>query len=135
MNVPPSKKPHLVIVTDKKEVFEAGRVYLSKLAYAGELMVQSAAPADIEGMVTVVTDEAKMYMPLAELVDLAKERERIEKELAKAKDELERTLAKLSNEKFTAKAPESVVNAEREKADKARALIDNLQESLKSILI
>jgi valyl-tRNA synthetase len=133
MNVPPSKKPHLVIVTDKKDVFEAGRVYLSKLAYAGELSIQSSAPSSIEGMVTVVTDEAKMYMPLAELVDLAKERERIEKELVKAKDELERTLQKLSNEKFTSKAPESVVNAEREKADKAKALIENLEESLKSM--
>lgn len=131
MSVPPSKKPHLIIVTEKKDIFEAGRVYLSKLAYAGALTIDSSAPANLDGMVTVVTDEAKLYMPLAELVDLAKERERIEKELKKAGDELERIRSKLSNEGFTAKAPFSVVNAEREKAEKLKSLIENLTESLK----
>ncbi len=135
MNVPPSKKPHLIIVTDKTDVFEAGRVYLSKLAYAGELTIGSAPPASADGLVTVVTDDAKLYMPLAELVDLDKERERIEKSLKKAREDLEKTLAKLSNEKFTSKAPENVVNAERERADKQRALIENLEESLKSLSV
>jgi valyl-tRNA synthetase len=133
MNVPPSKRPHLTIVTDKTDIFEAGRVYLSKLAYAGELTIGSTVPADADKMVAVVTDEAKMYMPLSELVDLEKERVRIEKELSRAKDELQRTLDKLANEKFTSKAPEHVVNAEREKAEKARALIENLTESLKGL--
>ena len=135
MNVPPSKKPHLIIVTNKADVFEAGRVYLSKLAYAGELTIGSAPPASADGLVTVVTDDAKLYMPLAELVDLDKERERIEKSLKKAREDLEKTLAKLSNEKFTSKAPENVVNAERERADKQRALIENLEESLKSLSV
>lgn len=133
MNVPPSKKPHLIIVTEKTNVFEAGRVYLSKLAYAGELTITTSQPVSTDGMVTVVTDEAKLYMPLAELVDLQKERERIEKELKKAQDDLAKILAKLSNDKFTSKAPENVVNAERERADKTRALIENLTESLKSL--
>ncbi len=135
MNVPPSKKPHLIIVTNKADVFEAGRVYLSKLAYAGELTIGNAPPASADGLVTVVTDDAKLYMPLAELVDLDKERERIEKSLKKAREDLEKTLAKLSNEKFTSKAPENVVNAERERADKQRALIENLEESLKSLSV
>ena len=134
MNVPPSKKPHLIIVTDKKDIFEAGRVYLSKLAYAGELTITDATPDSNEHMVSVVTDEAKMYMPLSELVDLQKERERMEKELRKAEEELQRTLSKLANEKFTSKAPEQVVKTEREKADKARALIENLMEKSKSIV-
>ena len=133
MNVPPSKKPRLIITTDKTDVFEAGRVYLSKLAYAGELDITSTPPDTTDGMVTVVTDEAKLYMPLSELVDLQKERERIEKSLEKARGDLEKTLNKLSNEKFTSKAPEAVVNAERERADKARALIDNLEESLNAL--
>ena len=133
MNVPPSKKPHLIIVTDKVNVFEAGRVYLSKLAFAGELTIGHNAPEVTDGMVTVVTDEAKLYMPLSELVDLDKERERIEKSLKKAREDLEKINAKLSNEKFTSKAPENVVNAERERADKAKALIENLEESLKSL--
>lgn len=130
MNVPPSKKPRLHIATGRADVFEAGRVYLGRLAYAAEVTISGDAPAEAEGMVTVVTDEAKMYMPLAELVDLAQERARIEKELSRARDELERVRGKLANEKFTAKAPEAVVNAEREKEARAKALIENLTESL-----
>ena len=133
MNVPPSKKPHLIIVTDKTAVFEAGRVYLSKLAYAGELTILGTPPADIEGMVAVVTNDAKLYMPLSELVDLDKERERIAKELKKASDDLQKTQAKLQNESFVAKAPESVVNIERERVEKLTALIANLDESLKAL--
>ena len=133
MNVPPSKKPHLIIATDKTGVFEAGRVYLSKLAYAGELQISSEPPALTDGMVTVVTDEAKLYMPLAELVDLQKERERIEKSLTKARADLDKIHSKLKNEKFTSKAPEHVVAAERDRADKAKALIENLEESLSAL--
>jgi valyl-tRNA synthetase len=133
MNVPPSKKPHLIIITDKTSVFEAGRVYLSKLAYAGELSIGTAPPANTDGMVTVVTNDAKLYMPLAELVDLDKERERIAKELAKAQDDLQKTEAKLQNESFVSKAPAAVVNAERERVEKTKALIENLRESLKAI--
>ena len=135
MNVPPAKRPRLVIVTDKTDVFEAGRVYLSKLAFSGDLTIGNAPPESTEGMVTVVTDEAKLYMPLAELVDLDKERERIEKALQKARDDLDKTLAKLKNEKFTSKAPENIVAAERERADKTRALIENLEESLKALSV
>ncbi len=80
----------------------------------------------------MVTNDAKLYMPLAELVDLQKERERIEKELKKARDDLQRTEAKLSNESFVSKAPEAVVNAERERVEKTKALIENLTESLKA---
>ena len=72
---------------------------------------------------------ATIYLPLAELVDIAAELDRIAKERAKAEDNLRRIEAKLSNESFTSRAPEAVVNAEREKADKARALIAKLDES------
>ncbi len=130
MNVPPSKRPRLIITSDRPEVFEAGRTYLSKLAYAGEVDIVSEAPADTEGMVSVVTGSAKMFMPMAELVDLEKERERIEKELQKAHAQLEAQNKKLANEAFVSRAPEAVVNAERERAEKAKALIANLEESL-----
>ena len=133
MNVPPSRKAHLIIATDKSDVFETGRIYLSKLAYASELTIGDSTPENVDGMVTVVTNEAKLYMPMAELVDLEKERERINKELEHARSELARAQGKLANEKFTSKAPEAVVNAEREKAAKAQALIDNLTESLKAL--
>jgi valyl-tRNA synthetase len=133
MNVPPSKKPHLIIATDKTAVFEAGRVYLSKLAYAGELTIGSVPPTTTEGLVTIVTNEAKLYMPLSELVDLDKERERIGKDLKKAQDDLMKTQAKLQNEGFVSKAPANVVAAERERIEKLKALIDNLTESLRAL--
>ena len=133
MNVPPSKKPHLVIVTEKTAVFEAGRVYLSKLAYAGELSITNTVPGSADGMVSVVTNDAKLYMPLSELVDLDKERERIQKELKKAQEDLDKLQAKLSNPGFVSKAPEAVVSAERERVEKLNALIGNLSESLKAL--
>ncbi len=133
MNVPPSKKPTLTIVTDRADVFEQGRIYLSKLAYAGAVEITSEAPADTQGMVGIVTDGARLYMPMAELVDLDKERERIGKELEKARDNLKRIEGKLANEKFVANAPAAVVEAERERAAKARTLIENLETSLAAL--
>ena len=133
MNVPPSKKPRLLIVTEKPEVFDAGRAYLGRLAYAGEVSVALVPPEDLSGLVSVVTNDARMYIPLSELVDIEKERERIEKEIEKTKGDIERTEKKLQNEQFTLKAPEHVVKAEREKLEKFRALLDNLYESMKGL--
>jgi valyl-tRNA synthetase len=130
MNVPPSKKPHLYIVTEKADIFETGRSYLGRLAYAGEVYISDETPENADKMVTIVTDDAKLYMPMAELVDLAKEKERINKELKKADDERTRIENKLANEKFTSRAPEAVVAAEREKLEKAKALIENLKGAL-----
>lgn len=133
MNVPPSRRAQLIVVTQRADIFEQGKAFLMKLAYAAEVQVAAETPADIDGMVSVVTDQAKMFMPMADLVDLAKERERIEKELQKAQKEYDGQMAKLANEKFLAKAPASVVEAEKERADKAHALIENLTESLKKL--
>ena len=133
MNVPASKRPHLIIAADRPEVFEKGRVYLSNLAYAGSVEVRADVPADTAGMVSVVTEDAKMFMPMAELVDLAAERARIEKELEKAKKDVAGQQAKLANENFVSRAPERVVAAEREKLAKAQALCANLEESLKNL--
>ncbi|NLV86823.1 MAG: class I tRNA ligase family protein, partial [Clostridiales bacterium] len=130
MNVPPSRRARLIVVTDNKDIFENGRAFLIKLAYASEVLVTDTAPDDIEGMVSVITDKAKMFMPMAELVDLKKERERLEKEIAKAQKEYDAQMAKLNNEKFLAKAPASVVENEKERAKRAKALIENLSESL-----
>ena len=133
MNVPPSRKTHLIIVTDKKAAFEAGASYICKLAYAGEVSVRGDAPESAEGMVSVVTDNARVFIPLAELVDLEKERARIEKELANAEKQLDGQRAKLANENFVSRAPEQVVNLEREKQAKLEALIDNLRLSLENL--
>jgi len=133
MHVPPSKKPSLTIVTDKPEVFEAGRVYIGRLAYAGELTITKNAPGDLSGFVTVVTNDARLFIPLSELVDAAKERERIEKEIDKAQADIARVTQKLSNEQFMAKAPDAVVQTEREKLSKLQALMDNLNDSLEGL--
>ena len=91
------------------------------------------APADTAGMVSAVTDNARMFMPMAELVDLEKERERVRKELANAEKQLQGQIGKLSNQNFVTRAPEAVVNAEREKKAKLEALIENLKASLESL--
>ena len=133
MNVPPSRKAHLIIATDKKAAFEAGRSYICKLAYASDISVQDTAPESADGMVSVVTDNARMFMPMAELVDLEKEKARILKELANAGKQLEGQIAKLANEKFISRAPENVVNMERDKKAKLEALIENLKLSLEHL--
>ena len=133
MNVPPSRKAQLIIATDKAAAFEAGNSYICKLAYASQVSVVAEAPESTAGMVSVVTDNARMFMPMAELVDLDKERARINKELANAEKQLQAQIGKLSNENFVSRAPEQVVNAEREKKAKLEALIENLKLSLENL--
>ena len=133
MNVPPSRKAKIIIASQTPEIYAGGQNFITRLAYASEVEVGSQAPQDLNGMVTVSTHDATMYLPLAELVDIEKELERIQKELTKARENLERIEKKLQNESFVSKAPEAVVNAEREKADKARALIAKLEESAQAM--
>ena len=135
MNVPPSKKAQMILVTKRPETYTVGKHFITRMAYASEVTVTDQAPADLKGMVTVVTHDANIYLPLAELVDIAAELERIAKEKAKAEENLKRIEAKLANESFTSRAPENVVNAEREKAEKARALIAKLDESAAAMQI
>ena len=132
-NVPPSKKPHLYVETEKTDAFQSGIPFLKKLAYASEVSVSTAMPENAGEMVAAITNDAKLYMPLAELLDVAKEIERINKELKKAQTDYDRINGKLSNEGFLAKAPEQVVAAEREKAAKLSALIENLTASIKNL--
>ena len=133
MNVPPSRKAHLFITTDRQDAFRSGEIYIMKLAYAEQITISSEQPADAEKMVSAVTEEAKLFMPMAELIDLDKERARLEKELEKARKNYEGQMRKLSNENFISRAPEAVVQTERERAEKARALVENLEASLKNL--
>ena len=126
MNVPPSKRSALTIVTEKPDLFEKGRAYISRLAYATDLIITGDAPDDLNNLVAVATDDARMFMPLSELVDLEKERERIEREVAKVKIDIEKVEKKLGNDQFTSKAPENVIQAERDKLNKLHALLENL---------
>ena len=129
MNVPPSKKAELTVVTQEQAVFTTGIPFLKRLANASEVTVTADAPADVNGLVSVVTSAAKLYIPLAELVDLDAERARLAKEIEKAEKYLAGIEKKLSNEKFVSKAPEAVVQRERDNMEKTRALIAQLRDS------
>ena len=133
MNVPPSRKSHLIVATEQREAFEQGKAYISKLAYALDVTVAAATPEDTAGMVSVVTDKARMFMPMADLVDLEQESARLQKELANAEKQLAAQNGKLANENFVSRAPQAVVDAEREKKAKVEALIENLRQSLQNL--
>ena len=129
MNVPPSKKAALFVLTSKPEVYAEGEGFIQRLAYADQITLLEKDLENIDGMVCCTTSDAKLYIPMGQLVDVAKELDRIGKELEKARKNLAGLEAKLSNEKFVSRAPEAVVNAEREKANKAKDLITQLEES------
>ena len=130
MNVSPAKKVKLTIATAEKDAFTAGAPFFLRQASASEVVVVDAdeIPA-ADGQVEVITHAARVFMPLAELVDIQQELERIAKEKAKAEGHLKGIEAKLNNEAFTSKAPANIVQQQREQADKLRALIAKLDES------
>ncbi len=129
MNVPPSKKAALFVLTAKPQIFSEGEGFLQRLAYADAVTLLSAEPENMEGMVTITTADAKLYIPMGQLVDVEKEMARISKELESNRKFLASLEAKLSNGNFVARAPETVVNAEREKAQKTKDLIAQLEQS------
>ncbi len=129
MNVPPSKKAALFVLTSKPQVFTEGEGFIQRLAYADQVIILNTEPENLDGMVTCTTADAKLYIPMGQLVDVAKELERIGKELEKARNNLKSLEAKLSNENFVSRAPEAVVAAERQKAQKAKDLILQLEQS------
>ena len=129
MNVPPSKKAALYVLTSKPQIFTEGEGFLQRLAYADTVSMLDAEPANLDGMITITTADAKLYIPMGQLVDVAKELARITKELEAARKFLKSLEGKLSNEKFVSRAPEAVVAAEREKAQKTRDLIAQLEQS------
>ena len=133
MNVPPSKKAALYILTSKPQVYAEGEGFIQRLAYADTVTMLDAEPENLDGMVTITTADAKLYIPMGQLVDVAKEMERIAKELADAKKFLASVEGKLANDKFVSRAPEAVVEAERQKAQKTRDLIAQLEQSEKAM--
>ncbi len=134
MNVPPSTKAALYVLTSKPNVFTEGRDFIQRLAYADSVTILDKEPENLDGMVCCTTADAKLYIPMGQLVDVEKELDRIGKELEKAEKNLAVIEGKLNNENFVARAPENVVNAEREKAQKARDLIAQLNESKQALL-
>ena len=129
MNVPPSKKAKLYVVSEYADSFNADTaVFFTKLASASEVVLVDAYDAD--GSVSVVSEGAKLYIPMAEIVDLEKERTRLEKEKENAEKEIARVNGKLSNASFTDKAPAAVVEAERAKLAKYTEMLANVKDML-----
>ncbi len=128
MNVPPSKKAKVYIATAHKATFEQGGIFMQKLASASE--VEIADSFDLEGAVNIVTQDAKIYIPMGELVDFEAEKARLNKELVAVQKDLDFVNNKLSNENFVAKAPANVVAAQREQAAKYAEKIAMLKESI-----
>ncbi len=133
MNVPPSKKAALIIVTQKPALFADAEPFMKRLAWASQVTVQAEAPADAGKMVACVTQACQVLMPMADLVDLDKERERLQKELDNAENMVKRTQAKLQNESFVSRAPQNVVDAEKEKLQKYAELAEKLRASIQAL--
>ena len=133
MNVPHSKKAKVLILTEKKDTFSAGAGFFPKLAYASEIELIDAVPADAAKMASVVTGDAQIYMPMGDLIDFEAERARLGKEKSKVEADIDFVMKKLNNPKFVDKAPEKVVAAEREKADKLREHLAKLEESIAAL--
>ena len=131
MNVPPSKKATVQIQTDFKDTFSAGTNYICRLAYASDVEIGSSFEA--EGAVRVVTDCAVVYMPMKELVDVTAEIERLNKDMKKAVIDKEFFEKKLNNAGFMAKAPQNVVEQQRQGLKKALDKIKIIEDSIKEL--
>ncbi len=131
MNVPPSRKAHVYIATEKKEIFLLSALFMQKLAFASEVTVGDSF--NIEGSVSIVTADAKIYIPMGDLVDFEAERKRLTKERETAEKKLAQINGKLSNPGFLAKAPQNVIDTQKADAEKLTEKIKMIDESLAAL--
>ncbi len=132
LNVPPSRKAKVYIKSEKAELFAAAAAFFEKLASASEVEIVGA-DFDGEGMVQAITFDAVLYLPMEELVDMAAEKERLTKELETVRAEIARAKGKLENESFVARAPQKVVDAEKEKLLKFTEKAAQIEKALEGI--
>ena len=136
MNVPPSRKATVYVVSEKEEVravFENSRVFFATLGYASEVIVQADKTGIADDAVSTVIPDAVIYIPFAELVDVEKEIARLEKEAKRLSGEIKRATGMLNNEKFTSKAPAAKVEEERQKLEKYTAMAAQVEERLSQL--
>lgn len=136
MNVPPSKKAQVIVVSEKKEVldiFNLNKLFFTTLAYASEVVMQTNKEGIDDDAVSVVIANAVIYIPFEELVDITQEKIRLEKEEIRLQGELERVIKMLSNDKFVSKAPESKIKEEKEKLEKYTQMMEQVKERLKQL--
>ncbi|MEE1313851.1 MAG: valine--tRNA ligase [Lachnospiraceae bacterium] len=133
MNVSPKKKAKVYVVSENetvRQIFKNGEVFFATLGYASEVIIQKDKAGIADDAVSTVIPEAVIYMPFAELVDIAKELDRLEKERKKLQGEIKRCEGMLNNERFVSKAPEAKVAQEREKLEKYTQMLSQVEERL-----
>ncbi len=133
MNVPPSRKAKVIVVAEKegvRKIFEEGEKFFASLSYAGEVAVQADKAGIDENAVSAVISQAVIYMPFADLVDVDKEKERLEKEKKRLEGEVARSNGMLGNEKFVSKAPEAKITEEKEKLAKYQDMLKQVEEQI-----
>ncbi len=136
MNVPPSRKAQVYVVTEKPEVasvFEEGKLFFATLAYASEVLVQEDKAGIADDAVSVVIENATVYIPFAELVDIGQEIERLKKEEKRLQGEIARSNGMLNNEKFMSKAPAAKIEEEKGKLEKYTQMISQVQTRLETL--
>ena len=130
MNVPPSKKAKLIIVTEKADIFAQGKAFFEKLASASDTVIQGSKDNIPQGAVNIVVDSAEIFIPMGELIDKDKELERLFAEKKRLESEIARVENKLSNEGFVAKAPQKVIDEEKAKGEKYAEMLTKITESI-----
>jgi len=130
MNIPPSKKAKLFIVTDYEDTFSAGKIFFEKLAGASEVIVGKDKTGIDDNAVSCVAFGAQMFMPIDDLVNREEEIARLEKEKQRLEGEIKRVEGKLSNQGFVSKAPANVIEEERKKGEKYRQMLESVLESI-----
>ncbi len=133
MNVAPSRKASVYVVSDKEDVldiFRTGEVFFKTLAYASDVNIQKDKSGIADDAVSVVIPDATVYIPFAELVDITAEIERLQKEEARLNGEIARSNGMLNNERFISKAPQAKVDEEKEKLAKYTQMLDQVKERL-----
>ena len=136
MNVAPARRARVFVVSEDetvRSIFEQDKVFFSALGSASEVFVQSDKTGIGEDAVSVVIANANIYIPLAELVDLAAEKERLLKEQKRLEGELARVNGMLNNERFISKAPQGKIDEEKAKLEKYTQMMEQVTERLKSM--
>ena len=133
MNVPPSKKAKVIIVTGENDTFTKGAVFFEKLASASEVEIRSDRSGINPNAVNIVVPSAEIFLPLDELVDKEAELKRLNGEKKKLEGEIKRVEGKLSNQGFVSKAPQKVVDEERAKGVKYKEMLEKVLESIRAM--
>ena len=136
MNVPPSKKAKVIVVSEDAEVkaiFEKNKVFFATLGFASEVVIQQDKAGIAQNAVSVVIDKGTIYMPFAELVDVSKEMERLQKEEKRLAGELKRSEGMLGNPNFVSKAPAKKIEEEKAKLEKYKGMMAQVKERLEQL--